>query len=231
MPPAILGRKIGMTRYFTEDGRNIPVTVIAAGPCHVTQIKTADKHGYSAVQIAMEDIKPRRSTMPLIGHDAKAGVAPKRFHREIRCENDAEAQQYELGQEITVESLRDTKFVDVVGTSKGKGFQGTMKRWNFKGQPATHGVERKHRSPGSIGGHGSNRGLGGGLRKGKKMSGQLGAERVTVRSVDVVRVDAEKNLVLVKGPVPGANKGEVQVRIPTRLYKSKARKQAEALKG
>jgi large subunit ribosomal protein L3 len=106
-----------------------------------------------------------------------------------------------------------------------------MKRWNFKGQQATHGVERKHRSPGSIGGHGSNRGLGGGLRKGKKMSGQLGAERITVRSMEVVKVDPERNLLLVKGPVPGANKGEVQVRIPTRLYKSKARKQAEALKG
>jgi large subunit ribosomal protein L3 len=105
-----------------------------------------------------------------------------------------------------------------------------MKRWNFKGQQASHGVERKHRSPGSIGGHGSNRGLGGGLRKGKKMSGQLGDERITVRSIDVVRIDADKNLLLVKGPVPGPNKGEVQVRIPTRLYKSKARKQAEAMK-
>src|SRR5690606_11410153 len=162
------------------------------------------------------------------GHVAKAGTTPKRCHLEFRADD---VSGYELGQTLTVEALGPTAFVDVIGESKGKGYQGTMKRWNFKGQQASHGVERKHRSPGSIGGHGSNRGLGGGLRKGKKMAGQLGAERITVRSIEVVKVDPERNLLLVKGPVPGANMSEVQVRIPTRLCKSKARKQAEALKG
>jgi len=230
MSLTLLGRKVGMTRYFLEDGANVPVTVLEVGPCVVTQIRTPDVDGYAAIQIGYGEAKARNTPIPMIGHDAKAGTSPKRTHVEFRVD-EKDLGNYELGQTLTVEALGQTAFVDIIGTSKGKGFQGTMKRWNFKGQPATHGVERKHRSPGSIGGHGSNRGLGGGLRKGKKMSGQLGAERVTVRSVDVVRVDAEKNLVLVKGPVPGANKGEVQVRIPTRLYKSKARKQAEALKG
>jgi large subunit ribosomal protein L3 len=230
MSLTLLGRKVGMTRYFLEDGTNVPVTVLEVGPCVVTQIRTPDVDGYAAIQIGYGEAKARNTPIPMIGHDAKAGTSPKRTHVEFRVD-EKDLGNYELGQTLTVEALGQTAFVDIIGTSKGKGFQGTMKRWNFKGQPATHGVERKHRSPGSIGGHGSNRGLGGGLRKGKKMSGQLGAERVTVRSVDVVRVDAEKNLVLVKGPVPGANKGEVQVRIPTRLYKSKARKQAEALKG
>ena len=226
MPAAILGRKVGMTRYFTEDGRNIPVTVIAAGPCFVTQIKTSDNHGYSAVQIAMEDIKPRRSTMPLIGHDAKAGVSPKRFHREIRCADDAEAQQYQLGQEIKVDALADQKFVDVIGTSKGKGYQGVMKRHNFSGMEDSHGVERKHRSAGSIGGHGADRGHSGKIKRGKKMAGQMGNEQVTVRSLDVVSIDPERNLLLVKGPVPGPNTGFLYIRAARRLFKGKARKQA-----
>ena len=226
MPPAILGRKIGMTRYFTEDGNNIPVTVIAAGPCFVTQVKTSETDGYAAIQVAMEDIKPRRSTMPVIGHDAKAGIAPKRFHREIRCEDDAEASQFELGQELTVDVLADTKFVDVAGTSKGKGFQGGMKRHNFAGLEASHGVERKHRSHGSIGGHGADRGNSGKIKKGKKMAGQMGNERVTVRSLDVVAIDPERHILLVKGPVPGPRSGFLYIRAARRLYKGKARKQA-----
>ncbi len=230
MSLTLLGRKMGMTRYFMEDGTNVPVTVIEVGPCIVTQLRTAENDGYSAVQIGYGEAKARVTPMPMIGHDAKAGTTPKRAHLEFRVDEKGLA-EYELGQSLTVEALGSTAFVDVIGESKGKGFQGTIKRWNFKGQQATHGVERKHRSPGSIGGHGSNRGLGGGLRKGKKMSGQLGAERITVRSIPVVKIDAERNLLLVKGPVPGANKSEVRVRIPTRLYKSKARKQAEALKG
>jgi large subunit ribosomal protein L3 len=229
MSLTLLGRKLGMTRYFREDGTNIPVTVIEVGPCIITQIRTPDVDGYAAVQIGFGEARVRNTPMPMIGHDAKAGTTPKSTHLEFRVD-EKDLANYELGQALTVEALGSTAFVDVIGTSKGKGFQGTMKRWNFKGQQASHGVERKHRSPGSIGGHGSNRGLGGGLRKGKKMSGQLGDERITVRSIDVVRIDADKNLLLVKGPVPGPNKGEVQVRIPTRLYKSKARKQAEAMK-
>lgn len=225
----LLGKKIGMTRYFTEGGVNVPVTVIEVGPCIVTQVRTPEIDGYSAVQIGYGEAKPRNSTIPMIGHDAKAGSAPLARHAEFRVDEEDLA-NYTLGQALTVDALAKVAFVDVAATSKGKGFQGTMKRWNFKGQQASHGVERKHRSPGSIGGHGSNRGLGGGLRKGKKMSGQLGNERITVRSLDVIKIDAERNLLLVKGPVPGPNKGVVEVVIPTRLYKSKARKQAAAMK-
>jgi large subunit ribosomal protein L3 len=226
MPAALIGRKIGMTRFFMEDGTNIPVTVIQAGPCHVTQVKTTETDGYSAIQIAMEDIKPRRSTMAQIGHDAKAGLGPQRLHREVRLADDAEASQYELGQELTVSSLEGLKFVDVVGTSKGKGFQGPMKLHNFAGLEASHGVERKHRSAGSIASHGTDRGHGAKIKKGKRMAAQMGNERVTVRSVDVVRIDEENGLLLVKGPVPGPNTSILYIRAPRRLYKSKALKQA-----
>jgi len=209
---AILGRKIGMTRYFLEDGKNIPVTVIEAGPCVVTQVKTADRHGYAAVQIAFDDMKARNSTIPMIGHDAKAGSAPKRVHREIRMADDAAANGFQLGQTIDVGALDGTAYVDVVGTSKGKGFAGNMKRNNFKGMCATHGTDR---------GHGAK------IKKGKRMSGHMGDERVTVRSLDVVKIDAEKNLLLVKGPVPGANDGYLFIRPATRLYKRKAKKLAK----
>lgn len=224
----LLGTKLGMTRVFTAEGVSTPVTVIEVGPCVVTQIKTVEKDGYSAVQIGFDDVKPRRSTMPMIGHDGKAGTAPKRHHIEFRVD-EQEAGEYSLGQELTVESLAKHAFVDVSGTSKGKGFQGTMKRHNFKGQPASHGVERKHRSPGSIGGHATNRGTGPKPKKGKRMAGHMGHERVTVRSLDVVRVDTERNLLLVKGPVPGANKSLVEVRTPTRLYKTKSQRQKDAM--
>ncbi len=226
MAAVILGKKIGMTRYFMADGKNVPVTVVQAGPCVVTQVKTADKHGYSAVQIGMEDMKARRSNQANIGHDAKAGTAPKRVHREFRCKDDAEANGFELGQTLTVSILDGIKFVDVIGTSKGKGFQGQMKRHNFKGMCATHGTERKHRTGGSIGSHGTDRGHGAKIKKGKRMSGQMGNEQVTVRSLDVVAFDAEKNLLLVKGAVPGANDGYLVIRPSTRLYKRKARIQA-----
>ena len=223
----LLGTKIGMTRVLEPTGRSVPVTVIECGPCVVTQVKTADKDGYAAVQIAFGDMKPRNSTMPLIGHDAKAGSAPKRHHREFHVTGE-EAAKYEPGKALTVKDLEGTMFVDVIGTSKGKGFQGVMKRHHFKGMFASHGTERKHRSPGSIGSYGSNRGYGGGLLKGKRMAGHMGDERVTVRSLDVVRIDPERNLLLVKGPVPGANRGMVMVRPAIRLYKSKAKKVAAA---
>ena len=224
---AILGRKIGMTRYFLEDGKNIPVTVIEAGPCVVTQVKTADRHGYSAIQIAFDDMKARNSTIPMIGHDAKAGSAPKRMHREVRVADDAVANGFQLGQVIDVSALDGTSYVDVIGTSKGKGFAGNMKRNNFKGMSATHGTERKHRTSGSIGSHGTDRGHGAKIKKGKRMSGQLGNERITVRSLDVVKIDAEKNLLLVKGPVPGANDGYLIIRAATRLFKRKSKKLAK----
>jgi large subunit ribosomal protein L3 len=226
MSVALIGRKVGMTRFFMDDGTNIPVTVIEAGPCHVTQVKTTETDGYSAIQISMDDVKPRRSTMAVIGHDAKAGVSPKRIHREVRLADDKEASQYELGQALTVSALADLKFVDVIGTSKGKGFQGPMKLHNFAGLEASHGVERKHRSAGSIASFATDRGHGAKLKKGKRMAAQMGNERVTVRSLDVIRIDEENNLLLVKGPVPGPNTGILYIRAPRRLYKSKAQKQA-----
>ena len=217
-----------MTRWFLDDGRNIPVTVISAGPCSITQIKTMASDGYCAVQIAYEDVKPRRSSMPVIGHDAKAGVTSKRMHREIRLETDAQVEAFSLGQTIDASIFEKVKFVDVIGTSKGKGFAGVMKAYRFKGLCASHGVERKHRSPGSIGSHGTDRGHGAKIKKGKKMPGRLGNERSTMRSLDVISIDAEKNLLIVKGAVPGANSGYLIVRAATRLYKPKARIQAKA---
>jgi large subunit ribosomal protein L3 len=227
MPAAIIGRKLGITRSFTEDGRNIPVTVVEAGPCVVTQVKTADRDGYAAVQLAWGEMPPRRSTRAMIAHDAKAGTAPKRIHREFRCD-DAEAGGFELGQVVTVESLDGTKFVDVTGTSKGKGFAGVMKRHNFAGLEASHGVERKHRSAGAIASHGTDRGHGAKIKKGKKMAGQLGNERVTIRSIDVIGIMPDRNLLLLKGPVPGPNGATVFIRAAKRLYKRKARVQAGA---
>ena len=221
MATAILGKKIGMTRYYDAEGKNVPVTVIQAGPCFVSQIKTPETDGYDAIQIAFEDVKARNSTFPLIGHDAKAGLGSKRFHREIRLQ-EGEAAGYEAGQEINVEAFEEIKYVDVIGTSKGKGTQGAMKRHGFKGQEASHGVERKHRSPGSIGGRSSNLGTGK-PKKGIRMAGRMGNERVTVRSVEVIGIDKEQGLLLVKGPVPGANKGMLMVREATRLYKRKAK--------
>ena len=228
MPAAIIGRKIGMTRFFNEDGTNIPVTVIQAGPCAVTQVKTESSDGYSAVQIAYEDIKPRRSTMAVIGHDAAAGVAPKRVHREFRLADDKQAEEFTAGQEIKVNAFDGIKYVDVIGTSKGKGFQGVMKRHNFKGMFASHGNERMHRHGGSIASHATNRGTGPKPKKGKKMPGQLGNERVTLRNLDVIAIDADKNLILVKGPVPGPNQTVLFIREAVRLGRAKARKVAEA---
>jgi len=218
MAIAILGRKIGMTRVYDANGTSVPVTVVQAGPCYVSQVKTADTDGYDAVQIAFEEVKPRRSTMAVIGHDAKAGLAAQRVHREFRTGKD---DAFEVGQAITVESFAEVKFIDVVGTSKGKGTQGVMKRHNFAGMEASHGVERKHRSPGSISGRASNRGTGK-PKKGIRMAGRMGDERVTVRSLPVVGIDKERNLLLVKGPVPGGKRGLVYIREAIRLGRSKA---------
>ena len=222
MPAALLGKKIGMTRFFLESGENIPVTIIELGPCQVSQIKTDETDGYNAVQLAYEDIKGRNSTMQMIGHDAKAGVSPKRTHREVRLTAD-EVAELELGQVLAAESIENIKYVDVIGTSKGKGFAGVMKRHGFKGMSASHGTERKHRHGGSIGGRSAY--LGGGRpKKGIKMGGRMGGERVTTRSLKVVSIDKEKNLLLVKGPVAGHRNGLVIVREAVRLYKGKARK-------
>lgn len=221
MPAALLGRKLGMTRFYTEGGRNLPVTVIEAGPCTVTQVKTTERDGYSAVQLGFEQRRPQRSTMPIIGHDAKAGSGPLHFHREMRLESDDDAQQYELGQNVDVSAFEGVTFIDVIGTSKGKGFQGVMKRHNFAGLEASHGVERKHRSGGSIGGHATNLGTGPKLKKGKRMAGHMGDDRVTERSLEIVKIDPAQNLLLVKGPVPGANGGLLFLRQSVRLNRRK----------
>jgi large subunit ribosomal protein L3 len=191
----------------------------------VTQIKTSESDGYPAVQLAFEDVKPRRTTIPLIGHDDKAGVSPKRFHREMRLADDDAASAYEVGQTVDVSTFEGVGFVDVSGVSKGKGFAGVMKRHNYRGLGASHGTERKHRSAGSIGGHATDLGTGPKVKKGKRMAGQMGNHRVTVRSIDIVSIDAKRNLLMVKGPVPGPNKGLVFIRDAKRLYRSKARLQ------
>ena len=211
MAAALLGKKIGMTRVYTEAGVSVPVTVIQAGPCPVLQVKTEDgPDGYNAVQLAYGDVKPHRSTLPMIGHAGKAGTAPKRFIREIRL---AEKPTANLGDVWTVEIFEaaGTQHVDVVGTTKGKGFAGHMKRHHFGGQPASHGTERKHRSSGGIGGN-APRGLGRAIKKGKPMAGHLGSVRRTNRNQVLVGVDKENHLLLVKGSVPGPNGGYLLVR-------------------
>ncbi len=218
MSKTLLGRKVGMSRYFLEDGTNIPVTIVAAGPCVVTQVKTEESEGYNAVQIGFEDVRPGRATMPIIGHDAKAGTAPKRFHREVRLDESCDV---EPGQILDVSLFEDVMFVDVVGTSKGKGFQGGMKRHNFKGLEASHGVKRAHRRPGSINGHATNLGTGPKLKKGKRMAGQMGNKQITCRSLPVINVDSERNLLLVKGSIPGPNSGMVLIREAKRLNRKK----------
>jgi large subunit ribosomal protein L3 len=222
---SVIGKKLGMTRVYTDKGVSVPVTVIEVEPNVVTQLRTQENDGYTAVQYGAGEIAARNSTMPLIGHDFKAGTTPKRTHREFRVDA-KDLAGFELGQSMGVEKFDSVGYVDVIGISKGKGFAGTMKRHHFKGLFASHGTERKHRSPGSIGSLCSNRGFGGGVKKGKRMAGHMGAVRVTNRSMEVIRIDAEKKLILVKGSVPGANNGIVEVRPAVRLYKSKAKKLA-----
>jgi large subunit ribosomal protein L3 len=218
MTQALLGTKLGMTRWFMEDGTNVPVTVILAGPCVVTQVKTVETDGYDAVQLGHDDIKPRRSTMPVIGHDHKAGSGPLRTHREIRGEADVE-----LGDRIDVSTFEGIVFVDVLGRSKGKGFQGGMKRHHFRGLEASHGVKRRHRSIGSINGHATNLGTGPKPKKGKRMAGHMGDVNVTNRSMQVISIDTDKNLIMVKGTVPGPVGASVMVRAAVRINKQKAR--------
>ncbi|MFI9328008.1 50S ribosomal protein L3 [Kitasatospora sp. NPDC052868] len=202
----ILGEKLGMTQVWDENNRIVPVTVVKAGPNVVTQVHTADgPTGYDAVQIGFGEIDPRKVNKPLAGHFAKAGVTPRRHLVELRT---TDASEYTLGQEITAELFEAGVKVDVTGTSKGKGFAGVMKRHNFKGLGAGHGTQRKHRSPGSIGGCATP----GRVFKGMRMAGRMGHERVTTQNLTVHAVDAEKGLLLIKGAVPGPNGGLVLVR-------------------
>jgi large subunit ribosomal protein L3 len=200
----LLGEKIGMTQVWDDDNRIVPVTVIAAGPCVVTQVRTPAVDGYDAIQIAFGAVAARKVTRPAAGHFAKAGVTPRRHVIELRT-NDAS--EYTPGQELTVEVFEPGQLVDVTGTSKGKGFAGVMKRHGFSGLRASHGVERKHRSPGSIGACATP----GRVFKGLRMAGRMGGERVTVQSLTLHGVDAEQGLLFVKGAVPGAAGGVVLV--------------------
>jgi large subunit ribosomal protein L3 len=210
MIPAILGKKIGMTQVFEPSGERVPVTIIQAGPCYVLQVKQADaRDGYHSVQLGFDDVKPHRSNLAQIGHARKASTLPKRFIREIRL---TEATDKNVGDTVTVDILRDVKWVDVTGVSKGKGTQGVMRRWGFGGQCASHGTERKHRSPGSIGSRAAMRGQSGAIKRGLKMAGHMGHKRRTARCQALVAVDADNNVLLVRGSVPGPEGGYVLVR-------------------
>jgi large subunit ribosomal protein L3 len=201
----ILGTKLGMTQVFDENNRIVPVTVVAAGPCLVTRIRTAEKDGYPAVQLAYGAIDPRKVTKPVAGHYAAVGITPRRHLVELRT---ADAANYEVGQELTAEVFDAGAVVDVVGTSKGKGTAGVMKRHGFSGLGASHGTQRKHRSPGSIGGCATPSRV----FKGTRMAGRMGHVRVTTQNLTVHRVDADAGLLLIKGALPGPKGGLVLVK-------------------
>ncbi|MFY2510409.1 50S ribosomal protein L3 [Vibrio pectenicida] len=201
----LIGRKVGMTRVFTEEGVSIPVTVVEVEANRVSQVRTLETDGYAAIQVTTGAKKANRVTKPEAGHFAKAGVEAGRGLWEFRLEN---GEEFEVGAELTVELFNETKKVDVTGTSKGKGFQGVIKRWNFSTQDMTHGNSLSHRAPGSIGQCQTP----GRVFKGKKMAGHMGAERVTTQNLEIVRVDAERNLLLIKGAVPGSTGGNVIVK-------------------
>jgi large subunit ribosomal protein L3 len=201
----VLGEKLGMTQVWDAENRVVPVTVVKAGPCVVTQVRDTAKDGYAAVQIAFGEIDPRKVNKPRKGHFDKAGVTPRRYMVEVRTDD---ADQYALGQEITAEVFEVGQRIDVVGTSKGKGTAGVMKRHNFRGLGAAHGTQRKHRSPGSIGACATP----GRVFKGVRMAGRMGNARVTVQNLTVHAIDAEKGLLLIKGAIPGPNGGVVLVK-------------------
>ncbi|OCG72187.1 50S ribosomal protein L3 [Gilliamella sp. Occ3-1] len=200
----LIGRKVGMTRIFTEDGASIPVTVVEVQSNRITQVKTLENDGYKAIQVTTGSKKASRVNKPEAGHFAKAGVEAGRGLWEFRFEEG----EFSVGQSINVDIFADVKKVDVTGTSKGKGFAGVTKRWNFRTQDATHGNSLAHRGHGSIGQNQTP----GKVFKGRKMAGHLGNERVTVQNLDIVRVDAERNLLLIKGAVPGAINSDVIVK-------------------
>ena len=201
----VLGKKLGMTQVWDADNRLVPVTVIEAGPCVFTQVRNADTDGYAAVQIAFGAIDPRKVTKPLTGHFEKAGVTPRRHLVELRT---ADAGEYSLGQELTAGTFEAGQAVDVSATTKGKGFAGGMKRWNFRGLEASHGVSVSHRSHGSTG----NRQDPGKTFAGKKMAGHLGVERVTTLNLEIAGLDVERGLIMVRGAVPGSKGEFVRIR-------------------
>jgi len=204
MSNTIIGRKVGMTQVWSEDDRLIPVTVIEAGPCVVTQIKTSEKEGYEAIQIGYGALKEKKVNMPMAGHFKVSGAEPRKYLSEVRVED---ASTFELGQELNLEGFADSKKVHISGVSKGKGFAGVIKRWNFQGGRASHG-SHFHRAPGSIGQCATPSRV----FRGKKMPGHMGAEKVTVKNLEVIKVDVEQNLLLVKGAVPGGKGAILRVR-------------------
>ena len=201
----ILGTKLGMTQVFDEENRVVPVTVVEAGPCVVTQIRTTETDGYNAIPIAYGEIDPRKVKKPQTGHFAKAGVTPRRHLTEIRMDD---VSAYEVGQDVTVEVFDGIEFVDVTGTSKGKGFAGGMKRHGFAGQGAAHGNQAAHRRVGGIGACATP----GRIFKGKRMAGRMGNDRVTTQNLKVQKIDADANLLLIKGAIPGVRGGIVTVK-------------------
>ena len=201
----LLGTKLGMTQIFDENARVVPVTVIQAGPCMVAQVKSPERDGYAAVQLAFGDVKAKRVGKPRAGHFAKAGVEPRRHLVELRT---ADAGEYTLGQELKADVFATGERLDVVGVSKGKGMAGVMKRHGFAGLGASHGTERKHRSPGSVGACATPARI----FKGMRMAGHMGHQRVTVLNLEVVKVDPDRNLLLIKGAVPGPKRGLVMLR-------------------
>lgn len=205
MKKAILGKKLGMTQIFDANGLVIPVTVVEAGPCFVTQVKTMENDGYSAVQVGFEDIKENLVNKPLMGQFKKAEVSAKRYVKEFKLDN---AEEYKTGDKITCDIFSEGELVDVTGTSKGHGYSGAMKRWNFGGMRATHGTGPIHRHLGSIG---SNT-FPGKVFKGKKMAGRWGHETVTVQNLKIVKVDTDRNVILVKGAIPGPKGSLVSVK-------------------
>ena len=206
MAKSILGKKLGMTQIFTEEGKVVPVTVVEAGQCVVVGNKTVENDGYNAVQLGFGAVKDKKVTKPMQGVFAKAGVTPVKFIREIRL---ADASEFTAGQIIGVDTFAAGEMVDVVGTAKGKGFAGGIKRHNFARGPMGHG-SKSHREPGSIGPRMS--GGGGKVFKGKKLPGQMGGQRVTIQRLSVVRIDTERNLILIKGAIPGPKKGLVIIK-------------------
>lgn len=204
MKKAILGRKLGMTQIFNENGKVVPVTVVEAGPCVVLQKKTEEKDGYNAIQVGFEDIREKLANKPKKGHFAKAGVSVKRIVREFRLEN---IDEYEVGNEIKADVFAAGDKVDVSGVSKGKGFQGTIKRWNMQRGPMSHG-SKYHRAVGSMGASS----FPSRTFKNKKMPGQMGNKKATVLNLEVVKIMPEKNVILIKGGVPGPNKGYIVIK-------------------
>jgi len=214
MIPALVGKKIGMTQVITKSGAVEPATVVKVGPCVVMQVKSKETDGYDAVQLSFDDVKPHRSSKPLIGHAGKAGTGPKRFLREVRLTKPAEVSQ---GDVLTVALFQEgVSLVDVSGITKGKGFQGVMKRHGFGGQPASHGTERKHRSPGGIGA-GAPRGHGRAVKKGKRMSGHMGCVKATMSNLRLVSIDPAHDVLVIRGSVPGANGSLVMVRCAKKM--------------